>query len=172
MWQYFWFLQLCRWSGPSGMCCCVIRWAIPNSLKEHGPSSSRVSPTVQPHISEAQNLWIYCCVFMILLSLGLKLELHAIAQCCVLSNGNGQHSQWIKNISCCLGITPLYWLVNGHWNSGVFSLQSQAACHVDYLDVWPWKLLHFLLISNMKIKCYEGCLDMMICISLFYHTIL
>jgi hypothetical protein len=69
---------------------------------------------MQPHISEDLNLWIYCYVFMIVLSLGLKLELHASTKCCVLSNDNGQHSQWIKNISCCLGITPLY--LTGEWS--------------------------------------------------------
>jgi hypothetical protein len=151
MWQYFRFLQLCRWYGPSGMCYCVIRWAVPNS-EGTWAFIFKGQFNMQPHISEDLNLWIYCYVFMIVLSLGLKLELHATTKCCFLSNDNGQHSQWIKNISCCLGITPLYWLVNGHWNSGVFSLQSRAACHVDYLDVWPWKILHFLSISESVMK--------------------
>jgi len=132
------------------MCCCVLRWAVPNSMKEHVPSSSWVSPTVQPHIPEDLNLWIYCSVFMIVLSLGSKLQLHATTQCCVLNNGIGQHRQWIKDISCCLGITPLCRLVNGHWNSGICFVQSWVPCHVVYLDVWPWKLLYFLDISKRR----------------------
>jgi len=131
------------------MCCCVLSWAVPNSLKEHVPFSSG---SVQQSSLTSQKTWIFGCIVlcMIVLLLGSKLKLLTTTQYCVLNNGNGQHRQWIKNILCCLGITPLCRLVNGHWDSGVCSVQSRAPCHVVYLDVWPWKLLHFLDISKRR----------------------